>query len=54
MTHYVSKRPIGLSKTEVGGILAQAMTAVASWRSEAAQLRIPKAEQDLMAAVFEP
>ena len=44
----------GLSKTEAGEILAQAITAVASWRIEAAQLRIPKAEQDLMAAVFEP
>jgi len=44
----------GLSKTEAGNVLARATSAVASWRSEAARLRIPKAEQDLMAAAFEP
>jgi serine/threonine-protein kinase HipA len=42
----------GLSKIEADGVLAQSSAAVASWRSEAAQLRIPKAEQDLMAGAF--
>jgi len=44
----------GLSKVEADGVLAQAAAAVSSWRSEAAQLQIPRAEQDLMAAAFEP
>jgi serine/threonine-protein kinase HipA len=44
----------GLSKIEADDVLARATAAVASWRSEATQLRIPKAEQDLMAAAFEP
>src|SRR5216684_4090974 len=44
----------GLSKTEADGVLAQVTTAVTSWRTEATQLRIQKAEQDLMAAAFEP
>lgn len=43
----------GLSKIEADGVLAQVTTAITSWRTEAAQLRIHKAEQDLMAAAFE-
>jgi serine/threonine-protein kinase HipA len=42
-----------LSKMEAERIVARARTAVASWRSEATQLGIPKAEQELMAAAFE-
>ena len=44
----------GLSKVEADEILMRATAAVASWRKEAARLRIPKAEQTLMAAAFEP
>jgi len=44
----------GLSKIEADDVLAQTTLAVASWRSEATQLRIPKAEQDLMAGAFGP
>lgn len=44
----------GLSKIEADSVLAQVATAVMSWRTEATQLRIQKAEQDLMAAAFEP
>lgn len=43
----------GLSKTEAEDVVARVSTAVASWRNEAAQLRIPKPEQDLMAVAFE-
>jgi serine/threonine-protein kinase HipA len=44
----------GLSKIEADDILAQTTLAVASWRSEATQLRIPKAEQELMSGAFGP
>jgi serine/threonine-protein kinase HipA len=44
----------GLSKIEADGVLAEVTAAVASWRAEATELRIQKAEQDLMAAAFEP
>ncbi len=44
----------GLSKTEADEILTRATVAVAAWRNEATQLRIPNPEQDLMAAAFEP
>jgi serine/threonine-protein kinase HipA len=43
----------GLSKIEAGEILTRATGAVASWRNEATQLHIPRAEQDLMAPAFE-
>jgi len=43
----------GLSKSEVDETVARASAAVALWRDEATRLRIPKAEQDLMAAAFE-
>jgi serine/threonine-protein kinase HipA len=42
----------GLSKTEAENIIAAVTTAVASWRSEAVRLGIPRAEQDLMATAF--
>jgi hypothetical protein len=38
-----------LSKIEADDVLAQTMSA---WRSEATHLRIPKAEQGLMASAF--
>jgi serine/threonine-protein kinase HipA len=44
----------GLSKIEADDVLARSTEAVASWRSEASRLRIPKAEQDLMATAFGP
>lgn len=44
----------GLTTAEAEGIHQQVAAAVAPWRREAAALKIPKAEQDLMAAAFEP
>jgi serine/threonine-protein kinase HipA len=44
----------GLSKIEAERIVSQATSAVATWRREATKLRIPKAEQELMAPAFEP
>lgn len=43
----------GLSKSEADEIFKRTTKAVASWRREATDLRIPKAEQDLMASAFE-
>jgi serine/threonine-protein kinase HipA len=43
----------GVSKPEAEEIIAHATRAVADWRKEATRLRIPKAEQDLMAPAFE-
>lgn len=43
----------GLSKTEAQEIIERVQKAVRSWRTEAQRLRIPKSEQDLMAAAFE-
>jgi serine/threonine-protein kinase HipA len=43
----------GLSETEADSVRSQVTAAVTSWRSEATQLRIPKAEQELMTAAFE-
>ena len=43
----------GLSKIEADQIIEKATAAVASWRSEAALVGIPKADQELMAAAFE-
>jgi serine/threonine-protein kinase HipA len=44
----------GLSKPEAEKIVSRTTSAVVEWRREAALLRIPKAEQDLMAPAFEP
>ena len=43
----------GLSKIEAGEIIGRATAAVATWRSEAALVGIPKADQELMAPAFE-
>lgn len=43
----------GLSKIEADAVFSQTAAAVATWRSEATQLHISRAEQDLMAAAFE-
>jgi len=43
----------GLSRIEADDVLAQVTAAVRPWRSEATLLRIPKTEQDFMAAAFE-
>ena len=42
----------GLTAAEAKSIIAKTREAVASWRSEAALLRIPKAEQEMMAKAF--
>lgn len=44
----------GLTVTEARRIVSQTREAVASWRSEATLLRIPRSEQELMAKAFEP
>jgi serine/threonine-protein kinase HipA len=43
----------GISKDEADGVIQEVKGAVGSWRAEAASLRIPKAEQEFMAAAFE-
>jgi len=43
----------GLSKADADAIVARTREAVSSWRDEATRLRIPRAEQDFMAAAFE-
>ena len=43
----------GISKDEADGVVQKVKEAIGSWRTEAASLRIPKAEQELMAAAFE-
>jgi serine/threonine-protein kinase HipA len=43
----------GLSKIEADRVVAQVTAAVALWRTEATRLRIPDAEQELMAIAFE-
>jgi serine/threonine-protein kinase HipA len=43
----------GLSKAEADGVIKAVKGAVSSWRVEANSLRIPKAEQEFMAAAFE-
>ena len=43
----------GLSKAEADRVIKAVKGAVSSWRVEAASLRIPKAEQQFMAAAFE-
>ena len=47
-----ASRDYGLSKQEANDVVQQVSAAVASWKDEAAQLRIPRAEQALMAAAF--
>ncbi len=48
-----ASRDYGLSAREAGDALKQAQDAVAGWREEAAGLKIPKAEQELMASAFQ-
>ena len=43
----------GLSKAEADGVIKAVSSAVSSWRVEASSLRIPKGEQEFMAAAFE-
>jgi len=42
----------GVSKTEAEAIIARTTRAVAKWRHEADKLRVPRAEQNMMAAAF--
>jgi hypothetical protein len=44
----------GLSSQQAERVRREVQVAVAPWRGEANRLRISKAEQDLMAAAFEP
>jgi serine/threonine-protein kinase HipA len=46
-------REYGMSKTEAEEIVARTTRVVAEWRHEAGRLRIPKAEQELIAPAFE-
>ncbi len=46
-------REYGMSKTEAQEIVVRTRRVVAEWRREAGKLRIPKAEQELMAPAFE-
>jgi serine/threonine-protein kinase HipA len=43
----------GISKDEADRAVQEVRKAVSSWRTEAASLRIPKAQQEFMAAAFE-
>jgi hypothetical protein len=43
----------GLSKIEAETIIKKVREAVQSWRHEATNLEIPRAEQELMAVAFE-
>lgn len=43
----------GISKDEADRVVQEVNRAVSSWRTEAASLRIPKAQQEFMAAAFE-
>ena len=45
-------RAYGLTAAEAKTIISEVRKAVASWRSEATQLRIPRADQELMAKAF--
>jgi serine/threonine-protein kinase HipA len=47
-------RDYGLTVQQADRVLLQVQTAVHGWRTEANQLHIPKAEQDLMTPAFEP
>ncbi|HWG66767.1 MAG TPA: HipA domain-containing protein [Rhodanobacteraceae bacterium] len=49
-----SARDYGLEGKDAERILRQVRKAVADWRREAAALKIPKAEQELMAEAFTP
>jgi hypothetical protein len=42
-----------MSKAEADDVIEAVKGAVRSWRDEARSLRIPKAEQEFMAAAFE-
>ena len=48
-----SCREYGLSRPEANEIVERVRKAAGAWRTEAARLRIPRAEQDLMAQAFE-
>jgi serine/threonine-protein kinase HipA len=43
----------GISKDEADGVIQEVKGAVGSWRAEATSLRIPRAEQEFMAAAFD-
>jgi serine/threonine-protein kinase HipA len=48
-----ARKDYGLTTQQVDGALLEVQAAVRDWRSEANRLRIPKAEQGLMASAFE-
>jgi serine/threonine-protein kinase HipA len=49
-----ARKDYGLTALQVDHVLLEVQAAVRDWRTEANQLHIPKAEQDLMAHAFEP
>jgi len=49
-----ASRDYGLTTQQASKVLREVQEAVRSWRNEANQVHIPKAEQDLMASAFEP
>lgn len=48
-----ASRDYGLSRLEADAVVGQVKSAVDSWRQEATQLNIPRAEQELMAKAFD-
>jgi serine/threonine-protein kinase HipA len=48
-----SCKEYGLTQAEASNVLKQVQAAVAGWQDEAARLKIPESEQDLMAAAFQ-
>jgi len=48
-----ASRDYGLSAGEADKTLTEVRSAVQSWKEEASRLKIPKAEQDLMAQAFQ-
>ena len=49
-----ARKDYGLTALQADHVLLEVQAAVHDWRTEANQLQIPKAEQDLMAHAFEP
>jgi serine/threonine-protein kinase HipA len=48
-----ASRDYGLTAQQAANVLDDVQRVVRSWRNEANQVHIPKAEQDLMASAFE-
>jgi hypothetical protein len=48
-----ARKDYGMTAQQADRVLLHVQTAVHDWRNEASQLRIPKAEQDLLASALE-